>query len=72
MLILLDHNPPNVWVQYTKPFSSTTYCVEYIAESHPIILEKLYNNMKMNEFKILDMKCMTHPEAVELNNKLGH
>lgn len=72
ILILFDANLPTGWVQYTKPFTSSTACREYVTENHPVIIEKLYKNIKKDNIKIFNMKCMTHSEAVELNTKLGH
>ena len=71
-LIVTTHTPNKGWVQWTNPHPTKEVCMDIVSVNYESIENGIKYQIGKYFVKVLEMKCMTHNEAVELNSKLGH
>jgi hypothetical protein len=71
-LIVTTHIPDKVGERRTNPHPSKEVCMDIVRINYDSIENGIKYQLGKYFVKVLEMKCMTHNEAVELNSKLGH
>ena len=77
-LILTTNTIPKGWLQWTQTYNDKKNCEFVVERDKDLIREAIRQHLGKNKLgkdallEMLEIKCMTHNEAVHKNTSLGH
>ena len=71
-LVHTTMTPDTGWMQWTQSYATKEACHKVIWEDFEKVNEAIKSHMTKGLIGIMELRCMTYKEALDLNSKLGH